>query len=67
MTRWRVSDRGVVAHLRIGAQPLTVCGEAITRTGKPVPAKGENPPCMKCESALTAAREQVAEEKAKEK
>lgn len=57
MARWRVSTRGSVAHIRIGAQPTTVCGETLTKTAKQVGSGGHNnPPCLRCNEALKAAR-----------
>lgn len=57
MTRWRVSSRGSVAHIRIGSQPTSVCGEVFTKTAKMVASGGHNnPPCLRCNEALKAAR-----------
>lgn len=55
LTRWQVSDRGSVAHLRVGRAPKTICGEIITMTGKPVSANAVNPPCQDCNRVLNAA------------
>lgn len=63
LTRWQVSHRGSVAHIRVGQQPRTICGEVISSTGKPVEANSVNPPCQDCNRVLDAAKRRAKEEK----
>lgn len=59
MSRWQVSDRGNVAHIRIGTDKLTVCGEAFSKTAKLISPGGNNPPCLRCNETLQAARREA--------
>lgn len=61
ISRWQVSNRGNVAHLRVGRAPKTICGEVITNTGKPVSANAVNPPCVRCKAVLRGVKKDAAE------
>lgn len=64
ITRWQVSARGAVAHLRVGVQARTICGQTISASGKPVAVTAVTPACQDCSRVLGAVKRDIAEERA---
>lgn len=64
LTRWKVSSRGAVAHIRVGLQPRTICGDTIGTSGEPVEVTAVTPACQDCSRVLNGVKKDIAEEKA---